>query len=184
VAYATPDILASLQTLFPEPSEVTQTDLLDYYDPIAPPQIDSLPTQVTLTTLKRCIATALPLSFSNKDGWRVDHLVPLVADEDCGEALASFLTSIIKGHVSNKIADLLSSATLAIILKKDTETMAAMKSKLVAAYVHPRRPLGMGSTLVKITSSYALLLLRGSLRAVVGPTRFSVETKGGCDLIQ
>jgi hypothetical protein len=42
----------------------------------------------------------------------------------------------------------------------------------------------MGSTLAKIASNCDLAMLRGSLGAAVGPSQFSVETKGGCDLIQ
>jgi len=42
----------------------------------------------------------------------------------------------------------------------------------------------MGSTLAKIASNCALLLLCGSLGAAIGPSLLSVETKGGCDLIQ
>jgi hypothetical protein len=42
----------------------------------------------------------------------------------------------------------------------------------------------MGSTLVKIASKFALAMLRGSLGEAVEPSQFSVETKGGCDLIQ
>jgi len=93
------------------------------------------------------------------------------------------MTTIVRGDVSDKIADLLSYATLVILLKKDAETMVAMKADLGHAYVQPERPLGMGSTLVKIASNYALLMLRGSLGVVVVPSQFSVETKGGCDFI-
>ena len=37
------------------------------------------------------------------------------------------MTTLIKGDVSDKIADLLSSATLVVLLKKDAETMAQLK---------------------------------------------------------
>ena len=52
------------------------------------------------------------------------------------------MTTIGKGDISNKIADLLSSSTLVILLKKDAETMAAMKEALGAAYVQPQRLIG------------------------------------------
>ena len=42
----------------------------------------------------------------------------------------------------------------------------------------------MGSTLVKVAFNCTLFMLRGSLGDVVGPSQFSVETKGNCDLIQ
>ena len=115
----------------------------------------------------------------------MDHLVPLVADQACGDALTKLITTIARGDVSERITDLLSSATLRILLKKEAETMAAMKEALGADYVQPQRPLGMGSILVKIESNCALILPRGSLGVVVGPFQFSVEAKGGrCDLIQ
>jgi hypothetical protein len=37
------------------------------------------------------------------------------------------MTSLIKGEVSNKIADLLSSAALVVLLKKDAESVVEMK---------------------------------------------------------
>ena len=47
------------------------------------------------------------------------------------------MTTLIKGDVSNKVADLLSSATLAILPKKDTETMAQMKWEQGEEYLQP-----------------------------------------------
>jgi hypothetical protein len=115
----------------------------------------------------------------------VEHLVYLATDQGCGEALVALMTTIVKGDVSKKVADLLSSTTLVIHLKKDVETMAAMKKALDAAYVQPQHPyLGVGSTLVNIASSFALIMVRGSLGAAVGPSQFSIETKDGCDQIQ
>jgi hypothetical protein len=105
-------------------------------------------------------------------------------DHAYGEDLASLMNIVIRGDVSNKIADLLSSATLVIPLKKDADTMATMKEALELNYLHSQRPLGTGSTLIKIASNCALLLLHDSLGVVVGPSQFSVETKGGCNLIQ
>jgi hypothetical protein len=90
----------------------------------------------------------------------VEHIVPLVADQACVEALAILMTAIFRGDVSKEIADLLSSATLVILLKKDAETMVAMKEALGADYVQLQRPLGMGSTLVNIASNCALTILR------------------------
>jgi hypothetical protein len=68
-----------------------------------------------------------PLSSPYKDDWRVKHLASLAANPACGEALDAFMTTRIKGEVSNKIADFLSSATLVVLLLKDAETMAEMK---------------------------------------------------------
>ena len=62
--------------------------------------------------------------------------------------MGAFATSIILGDVSNKISNLLSSATLVVLLKKDANTMVAMKLAQGPAYLQPQRPLGMGSTFV------------------------------------
>jgi hypothetical protein len=62
--------------------------------------------------------------------------------------------------------------------------MDAMKDALSPAYVQPQRPLGVCSISAKIASNCALTMLRDSLGAAVGPSKFSVETKGGCDLVQ
>jgi hypothetical protein len=138
---------------------------------------------VTLYNLRICIAASPPLSSPHNDGWRVEHFIPLVVDPDCGEALATFMAVIVNGGVSQKIAYLLSSATLVILLKKDAETMEEMELVLRDAYVLPHRSKGMGFSLVKLVSNCALLLLRGSLGAAVGPSQLGVETKGGCDLL-
>ena len=113
----------------------------------------------------------------------MEHLAPLVVDQAYGKALAAFMTTVIRKNVSKKIADLLTSATLVILLKKDVDAMAAMKEAMVVNYLQPQGPLGMGLTLVKIASNSALILLCGSLGGAVGPSQFSVETKGGRDLI-
>ena len=135
MADATPDTLAALRTLFPKPRAISEEDLLEYYGPAAPPSPDAHPVVVTLYTLRTCIAASPPLSSPHKDGWRVEQFIPLVVDPDCGEALAAFMTVIVKGDVSQKIANLLSSATLVILLKKDAETMEEMKCVLGDAYV-------------------------------------------------
>jgi hypothetical protein len=100
-------------------------------------------------------------------------------DPNFGEAPASLMMTMIKGDVSDKIADLLSPATLVVLLKKDAGTMVQLKRLQGDAYLKPQRPLGMGSTLVKVASNCALLIIKGSLGPAVGPALFSIETKGG-----
>jgi hypothetical protein len=46
--------------------------------------------------------------------------------------------------------------------------MAAIKLSHGVADLQPQRPMGMGSTLVKVASNYALHFLRGNLGLVVG----------------
>jgi hypothetical protein len=89
------------------------------------------------------------------------------------------MTILIKGDASDKIADLLSSATLVVLLKKDAKTMAHLKQLQGDAYLQHQRPLGIGSTLVKVASNCAMLINRGSLGPALRPSQFSVETKGG-----
>jgi len=93
------------------------------------------------------------------------------------------MTTLVKGDVSDKIADLLSFATLVILLKKDVESTAQLNRFQGDAYLQPQKPLGMGSTLVKVASNCALLIIKGSLGPAVEPTQFSAKTKGGCDLV-
>ncbi len=156
MAETAPDTLAALRTLFPEPKVVSEANLHEFYGHVAPPCLDAYLIIVTLDTLRACSAAAPPLSSPHKDMWRVEHFIPLAADPDCGEALAAFTSVIGKGEVSQKIGDLLSSATLVILLKKDVETMEEMKRVLGDAYVQPQRPLGMGSSLVKVASDCTL----------------------------
>ena len=65
----------------------------------------------------------------------MEHFIPLAIYPDCGEALATFMTVIVKERVSQKAADLLCSATLVIMLKKDAETMEEMKLILGDTYI-------------------------------------------------
>jgi hypothetical protein len=130
------------------------------------------------------LAYAPPLSSPHKDGWRVKHLTSLAADLACGEALAKFISTLIKGDVSNNISDFVSSAMLVVLLKKYAETMADLKRTQGAACLQPQRSLGMEFTQVKVTSNYALLVLKGNLGPTVGPTQFSVETEGSCDQVE
>jgi len=84
----------------------TNEDLLDYHGPSAPLLLDVPPIYVTLDNLRLCMVTAPPLSSPYKDGWRVEHLISLAVDLVCGEALATFMTVVVKGEVSQKIANL------------------------------------------------------------------------------
>jgi hypothetical protein len=135
LADATPDTLASLHTLFPEPRLISDNDLLDYYGSAAPLCSDAQLVVVILDILRTCVGVVPPLSSTHKDGWRVEHFIPLAADPDCGEDLAAFVTTLVRGDVSQKVADLLSSAILVILLVKDAETMEKMKHTLGNAYI-------------------------------------------------
>ena len=108
----------------------------------------------------------------------------LAKDPTCGSALARVLTAIVAGDVPKKTADILSSATLIILLKKDAAAMEAMKQQMGAAYKQPQRPIGMGTALVKAACNCALLMVKEAMGPAVGPSQFAIETKGGCALLQ
>ena len=88
------------------------------------------------------------------------------------------------GDVPQKTADILSSATLIVLLKKDAATMEALKKQQGEAYRQPQRPIGMDTALVKAACNCALTMVKEALGPSVGPTLFAVETKGGCALLQ
>jgi hypothetical protein len=106
-----------MRPLFPAPSGVSDEDLLDYYGTTSPPNLDNPPVFVDLETLRSCMATAPTLSSPQMNGWRIEHLVPLAADPACGEALVVLMIVLMKGEVSDKVGDLLSSAILVALLK-------------------------------------------------------------------
>jgi hypothetical protein len=108
----------------------------------------------------------------------------LAKDPSCGAALARVLTAIVTRDVPQKTADILSSATLIVLLKKDAAAMEAPKQQQGAAYRQPQRPIGMGTALVKAACNCALLLVKDAMGPAVGHTQFAVETKGGCALLQ
>ena len=184
VAYATEDIIRAIPTLFPKPGIVSPHDLLDYFGPAAPPLDDPLPTTTTLETPRACLATAPPLSSPHGDGWRNEHFVDLARDQACGVALARVLTVVVSGDLPQKTAYILSSATLIILLKKDAETMETLKQQMGDAYLQPQRPIGMGTTIVKMACNCALPMVKEAMGPAVGPSQFAVKTKGGCALLQ
>jgi hypothetical protein len=118
------------------------------------------------------------------DGWRNEHLSELAKDDACGTALAALMTGVYTADVPTKMADILSFATLVVLLKKDATTMEEMKERLGPAYVQPQRPIGMEMAIGKVACNYALLLVKEATGPAVSPKQFPVETKGGCALLQ
>jgi hypothetical protein len=71
----------------------------------------------------------------------VEHLISLASEPACGEALVSLVTTLLRGDMSNKVADLLSSATPVISLKKDVETIYGSYESVAGMHVHsPKGP--------------------------------------------
>jgi hypothetical protein len=110
--------------------------------------------------------------------------VELARDSACGTTIARVLTAIVAGDVPQKTVDILSSATLIVLLKKDAATMESLKQQQGEAYRQPQRPIEMGTTLVKPACNCALTMVKEAMGPVVGPSQFAVETKGGCALLQ
>jgi len=111
-----------------------------------------------------------PPSSPHRDNWRNEHLVELARDPTCGSALAKVLTTIVASDVPQKTADILSPATLIVLLKKDATTMEALKQQQDVAYRQPQRPIGIGTALVKAACNCALTMVKEALGPTVGPT--------------
>jgi hypothetical protein len=85
---------------------------------------------------------------------------------------------VVKGDVPQKNVDILLSATLIILLKKDEETMKAMKMQHgVAYYIQPQGPIGMGTPIVKSACKCALQLVKEAMGPAVGPSQFAVRRR-------
>ena len=76
---------------------------------------------------------------------------------------------MVQGDVPQKTGDILSSATLVGLLKKDAEQMQALKDKQGEVYLQPQRPIGMGTALVKLACNCALTLVKDAMGPAVGP---------------
>jgi hypothetical protein len=94
------------------------------------------------------------------------------------------MTTVYTVDVPTKTANILSSATLVVLLKKDAAAMEVMTRKLGPTNVQPQRPIGMGMAIVKVEFKLVLLLVKEAMGSAVGPTQFAVETNGGCALLQ
>ena len=62
-------------------------------------------------------------------------------DPICGSALARVFTAVVADDVPQKTMDILSFATLIVMLKKDATVMEALKLKHGVAYLQPQRPI-------------------------------------------
>jgi hypothetical protein len=69
------------------------------------------------------LAEVAPLTTLHKDGWRAEHLLTLCKDLDCGAAFTDLIATLVAGDVTDNTCDLLSYATLVILLKQTEEEM-------------------------------------------------------------
>jgi hypothetical protein len=124
------------------------------------------------------------MSNPHKEGWRNEYFTEMARDPVCGEALANLMTTVVLGDIPAKTTNIMSSAALIVLLKKDATSMDAIKHQQGAAYAQPQRPIGMGTTIVKVACNGALLLVKDAMGPPLGPSQFAVEVKGGCALLQ
>ncbi len=101
------------------------------------------------------------MSTPHRDGWRNEYFFELVKDPACGSALASLMTAVVpaKGDVPAKAIDIVSYATLIVMLKKDQAAMDELKKQQGLDYRQPQRPIGTGTAVVKVACNCALLLV-------------------------
>ena len=156
VANATYDTLDALPDLFKDPSAVEDATLRRVYGPKVTPTRATTTLVITPKLVRKCMESVAPLTTPHRDEWRADHLLRLGADQDCMAALTDMVAALVAGDATDATCDLLSSATLVILLKKTKAEMEALRAKQGAAYMQPQRPLGMGSTIPKLVASCVL----------------------------
>jgi hypothetical protein len=67
------------------------------------------------------------MSTPHRDGWRNEHFFELVKEPACGSALARLMTAVVTCDVPAKTTDVVSFATLIVLLKKDEVAMDELK---------------------------------------------------------
>ena len=184
IADASLDTLDAIPELFKEPGQVDEEVLRRLYGPKVTPTRESMAVTLTPEQVLKNLADVAPLTTPHRDGWRAEHLLPLCKDQDCGAAFTDLLGALVAGDVTDDTCDLLSSATLVVLLKKTDEEMAALKVKQGPLYKQPQRPLGMGSTIPKIAANCLLEKVQPAVGTSAGAHQFAVNAKGGCDMVQ
>jgi len=184
IADASQDTLDAIPDLFKDPEPVAEETLRKLYGPRVTPTRESMAVNISQEEVLLHLAAVAPLTTPHKDGWRAEHLLPLCKDQDCGAAFTDLIAALVAGDVTDATCDLLSSATLVVLLKKSDEEMAALKLKQGPDYKQPQRPLGMGSTIPKVAANCLLEKVQPAVGASAGPHQFAINAKGGCDMIQ
>jgi len=148
---ATHDTLDAIPDLFKEPRHVDEDTLLRLYDPRVTPTRESMAVTLTPEDVYKCIVAVTPLTTPHRDGWRAERMLALCKDHDCIAPSIDVIVALAAGDVTDETCDLLSSATLVVLLKNTEEEMEALRIKQGTLYKQPR-PLGMGSTIPNITA--------------------------------
>jgi hypothetical protein len=154
------------------------------YGPKIGPTRETTSVSITTEDVQKCLAEVAPLTTPHKDdGWRAEHLSALCKDPDCATTFTTIISAMAAG-VTDRTCDIVSSATLVIILKKTEEKMETMKRKQGPNYIQPQRPLGMGNTIPKVAANCILAKVQHAVAVSAGAHQIAINAKGGCNMIQ
>ena len=129
IADATQDTIDAIPDMFKEPGTVDEATLRRLYAPKVVPTRESMAVTITTEVVLNCIAEVALLTTPHKDGWRAGHIQALCKDHDCAAAFTDIIGALDGGDVIDDTCDLLSSATLVILLEKTEEEMEALRQK-------------------------------------------------------
>ena len=134
--------------------------------------------------VQACLEAIAQLTTPHKDGWRAEHLLALSANLSCVEALADLIRAVAMRDATDATCDILSSATLVVLLKKTEAEMVALREAQGDAFFQPQRPLGVEGAITMLATSCVLGVVDTAVGAAAGPHRFAINTKGVCDMVQ
>jgi len=180
IADASHDTLDAIPDLFKdEPSVVEEETLRHLYGSRVTPTRESTVVTITPDDVYKCLAEVAPLTTPHRDGWRAEHLLALCKDADCGAAFTDVIAALTARDVTDDICDLLSFATLVVLLKKTEEEMEALKLRQGQLQRQPQRPLGIGNAIPKIAANCILAKVLPSAGVSAWAHQFAVNAKGG-----
>jgi len=158
---------------------VDEDTLRRLYGPRVTPTREIMAVTLTHEDVYKCIATVAPLTTPHKNGWRAEHMLALCKDQDSRVAFTNVVAALDAGNVTHDTYDLLSSATLVVLLKQIEEEMEALRVKQGPLYKQPQRPLEMGSTIPKNAANCVLEKVQPAVGVSAGAHQFVVNAKGG-----
>jgi len=118
VADASHDTLDAIPDMFKEPGVVDEESLRRLYGPRVTPTRESPALTITHEDVYKCMSKVAALTTPHKDGWRVEHLLAVCKDADCGASCTDVIAALAAGDVTDDTCDLLSSTILVVLLKK------------------------------------------------------------------
>ena len=99
-------------------------------------------------------------------------------------ALTDLIDLLAARDVTDDTCDLMSSATMVVLLKNTQEEMEALRQKQGLEYKQPQRPLGMGINISKIATNCVLEKVHPTIGVFADAHQFTLNAKGGCDMVQ